>query len=408
MPNHKPMSMTTRKAYLASIYKRYRFSGGKEKSAILDEFCLSTGYQRKYAIRLLNAPLRLTPTVCHGKRETYTNEDIYYLKKVWDVLDYPCGQRLRSMVPEMMTVLERCGELVVPEAVATHLLAMSAPTMDRRLVPFKRSIRRAIHGTTKPGSLLKKQIPIVLSRWDEKRPGYCELDLVAHCGNSASGDFVSTLNITDLATGWTEEEAVVGKAQKRVISAITCIEKRLPFKLVGLDPDNGSEFINWQLFTYCLAKKIEFTRSRPNKKNDNAHIEQKNWTHVRKIVGYQRLETNEQADLLNKLYRGPVRLYMNFFQPTMKLIKKERIGGRLKRRYDVPKTPYQRVLEHPAISLETKERLSALYLTLNPAALKREIEEGIAVLHKAATQRKTKHATVTFSMIERMPVKLHF
>lgn len=402
------MSMTTRKEYLASIYKRYRFSGKKDKVAILDEFCLSTGYQRKYAIRLLSEPLHLAPPVYHGKRETYSNEDIYYLKKIWDILDYPCGQRLAGILPEMMTVLKRCGELAVPEAVTIHLRTMSAPTIDRRLIPFKRAVTRAIHGTTKPGSLLKKQIPVVLSRWDEHRPGYVELDLVAHCGNSALGDFVSTLNMTDLATGWSEEESFVGRAQKRVISAINQIERRLPFKLLGIDPDNGSEFINWQLFTYCLSRKIEFTRSRPNRKNDNAHIEQKNWTHIRKIVGYQRLETPEQADLLNRLYRGPLRLYMNFFQPVMKLVRKERIGGRLKRRYDVPKTPYQRILEHPHITRQTKERLTALYLTLNPVALKREIEQEIVMLHKVATQRKTKQTKVTFSMIERMPVKLHF
>jgi len=404
----KPMSMTTRKEYLTSIYKRYRFSTRKEKVAILDEFCLSTGYRRKYAIRLLNAPLCLTPPVYQGKRETYTNEDIYYLKKIWDVLDYPCGQRLAPMLPEMMSVLERCDELTVPEEVAVRLRKMSAPTIDRRLVHLKRAAIRKIHGTTKPGSLLKKQIPIVLSRWNEKRPGYTELDLVAHCGMNAAGDFVSTLNMTDLATAWSEEEAIPGKAQKRVIFAINQIDRRLPFKLLGIDPDNGSEFINWQLYTYCLARKIEFTRGRPGKKNDNAHIEQKNWTHVRKIVGYQRLETQAQADLLNQLYRGPVRLYMNFFQPVMKLVKKERIGGRLKRQYDTPKTPYQRVPEHPAISPVTKKQLTALYQTLNPVSLKREIEQGIAVLPKAAAQRKTPHTKVTFSMIERMPVKLHF
>jgi hypothetical protein len=404
----KLMSMTTRKEYLASIYKRYRFSSKKEKAAMLDEFCLSTGYQRKYATRLLNAPLHLEPPVYQGKRETYTNEDIYYVKKIWDVLDYPCGQRLAPMLPEMMSVLERCGELTVPDKVAVRLKKISAPTIDRRLAPFKRAVTRAIHGTTKPGSLLKKQIPIVLSRWDEKRPGYTELDLVAHCGNSASGDFVSTLNTTDLATGWSEEEAILGKAQKRVIVAINQIDKRLPFKLLGIDPDNGSEFINWQLYTYCLAKKIEFTRGRPGKKNDNAHIEQKNWTHVRKIVGYQRLETQAQVDLLNRLYRGPVRLYMNFFQPVMKLAKKERVGGRLKRQNDVPKTPYHRVLEHPAISPATKKQLASLYQTLNPISLKREIEQGIAVLHKTITPKKNQQTKVTFSMIKRMPAKLHF
>jgi len=403
------MSIPARKEYLASIYKRYRYAARKGKTSILNEFCRTAGYHRKYAIRLLNAPLVGTsPPRRQGKRETYTSEDIYYLKKIWDTLDCPCGQRMRPMIGEMLVVLERCRELTVPPAVQERLRRISAPTIDRRLAIFKRTTRGKIHGTTKPGSLLKKQIPIALSRWDERRPGYTELDLVAHCGNSAFGDFVSTLNITDLATGWTEEEAVVGRAQHRIIAGLQHIERRLPFPVKGLNPDNGSEFINWQLFTYCLRRKIEFTRSRPNRKNDNAHIEQKNWTHVRKIVGYNRVETEEEANLLNRLYRGPIRLYMNFFQPIMKLVKKKRMGGQLKRQYDVPQTPYQRVTRHPDIPKPIQEKLTNVYQTLNPAALKREIEEGIRVLQWTVKRRKTQESKVTFSMIERRPVKLHF
>ena len=401
------MSMPARREYLASIYRRYRQSTKPEKSRILKEFCRAAGYHRKYATRLLNAPLRRTPVPRRGRGCTYTHEDTYFLKKMWAVLDYPCGQRLQPMVPEMIAVLARFRELMVPVGVADHLRRMSAATIDRRLARCRHEAGRRLRGTTKPGSLLKKQIPIVLSRWNETEPGYTELDLVAHCGNSAAGDFVSTLNLTDLATGWSEEEAILGKAQKRVLSALRGIQGRLPFTLLGLDPDNGSEFINWQLFTYCVQNKIDFTRGRPGHGNDNAHIEQKNWTHVRKVVGYQRLETDAAVAHLNALYRGPLRCYLNCFQPVMKLIKKERAGGHVRRRYDRPKTPYQRVLDSPHVPEETKVKLRAWYATLNPAALKRDIERRLTQLRHLERTQKPSAGIVTFQMTERIPVKLH-
>ncbi len=401
------MSLPTRREYLAAIYHRYRHSAKPEKSRMLKEFGRATGYQHKYAIRLLNRPLRRTPLPRRGRGCTYTNEDTYFLKKIWAILDYPCGTRLQPMVPEMITVLARCRELVVPPGVAGHLRQMSAPTIDRKLARCRHEAGRRLRGTTKPGSLLKKQIPIVLSRWDETRPGFCELDLVAHCGTFSAGDFVSTLNLTDLATGWSEEEAILGKAQKRVLAALRAIQGRLPFALRGLDPDNGSEFINWQLFTYCLQEKIDFTRGRPSHGNDNAHIEQKNWTHVRKVVGYARLETQAAADRLNALYREPLRAYLNCFQPVMKLIEKVRTGGHVKRRYDVPKTPYQRVLDSPQVPEEKKTTLRAWYATLNPAALKRDIERRLTQLRHLERIPKRTPATVTFQMTQRIPVRLH-
>lgn len=401
------MSMPARREYLAAIYRRYRHATKPEKSRILKEFCRATGYHRKYATRILNAPLRRTPAVRRGRGCVYTHEDTYWLKKIWVILDYPCGQRLQPMVPEMIAVLARWRELLVPAGITDHLRRMSAATIDRRLARFRHEAGRRLRGTTKPGSLLKKQIPIVLSRWDETRPGFTELDLVAHCGNSMAGDFVSTLNVTDLATGWSEEEAILGKAQTRVLEALRGIRDRLPFALLGLDPDNGSEFINWQLFHYCGQERIDFTRGRPMRANDNAHIEQKNWTHVRKIVGYQRLETQAAADHLNALYRGSLRAYMNCFQPVMKLVKKERIGGHLKRHYDVPKTPYQRVLDSPDVSAETKTTLRTWYATLNPAALKRDIERRLIQLRHLEATKKTFPVTVTLQMTERIPVKLH-
>lgn len=401
---HMPMS--SRKDYLKEIYKRYRESPKKEKQKILDEFSNNTGYNRKYAIRLLNGVLRLESKKIKrpGRKPIYTNEDIYYLKKVWDILDYPCGERLAPEISEIINAMERCGEWRVPLEVKKRLSEISGKTCDRKLSLWKNQIRKSIYGTTKPGSLLKKQIPIVLSRWDEKRPGYTELDLVAHCGNSAYGDFISTLNLTDLATQWTEQAAIMGKAQKRVKFALDNIEERLPFKLLGIDPDNGSEFINWQLYLHCLEKEIEFTRGRPMKKNDNAHIEEKNWTHVRKIVGYSRLETEEELFLLNQLYRGPLRLYMNYFQPTMKLIKKARVGGILKRQYDQAKTPYQRVLESKYIPESKKQVLRKIYKILNPLKLKQEIETITKQLRSlSAQQKQTPKIIIKKSLKEAMP-----
>lgn len=401
------MSMTARREYLSQIYKRYRFAARQDKTVILDEFCLNTGYQRKYATRILNAPLRAAASRS-GRGETYTGEHVYYLKKIWDILDCPCGQRLKPMLPEMIRVLKRCKELTVPESLAEGLVRMGSATIDRRLEPFRKNIWRRVHGTTKPGSLLKKQIPIVLSRWNEKVPGYTELDLVAHCGMSASGEFISTLNLTDLATGWTESGAVRGKAQIRVKEALQAIETRLPFRLRGIDPDNGSEFINWQLFGYCLEQKIQFTRGRPGKKNDNPHIEEKNWTHVRKIVGYDRLDTTDELEILNSLYQGPLRLYLNFFQPVMKLVKKTRVAGQLKKKYDVPQTPYRRVLKARGIPKSRKQALTTLYESLNPVKLKVEIEQRLKLLTKlvkeqrALTPRK-EAVRVTFPMIDRIP-----
>lgn len=402
--------MPSRKEYLSQIYPRYRQVNKLGKSQMLNEFCATTGYNRKYALRLLNGPL-ITET--HYKRNRpllYSNEHVYYLKKIWDILDNPCAERLKPMLPEMIQVLGRHKELVVPEAIAKQLVKMGERTIDRRLKIFKSRLIRTIHAMTKPGSLLKKQIPMQLSRWNERVPGFTELDLVAHCGLNASGDFISTLNLTDLATGWTESQAILGKAQIRVGEALKTIQRRLPFKLKGIDPDNGSEFINWNLFRYCKQEKIQFTRGRPGKKNDNPYIEEKNWTHVRKIVGYDRLDSNDELEALNSLYQGPLRLYLNFFQPVMRLIQKTRVGGQLKRKYDEAKTPYQRILKARSIGKEKKRALNDLYLTLNPVKLKREIEQHLKLLRKLVQEQKEKRTQperVTFLMSQRIPAKLH-
>lgn len=389
------MSLPSRKEYLRANYGIYRKANWQDRIKIVDEFCKIAGYHRKHALRLFNGTLRLTPIARKPRGKTYGCEIAVYLKQIWSVLDCPCGQRLAPVMQDTIESLERCGEIIVPLPIKEKLLQMKSASIDRMLKREKAIVRRTIHGTTKPGSLLKKQIPVVLSRWDEVIPGYTELDLVAHCGGNPAGDFISTLNVTDLATGWTEASAVQNKAQIHVMQGLKDIKTRLPFPLLGLDPDNGSEFINWQLFRYCQEQNIQFTRGRPGKKNDNAHIEEKNWTHIRKVVGYSRLDQQEQLQLLNNLYRGSWRQYMNFFQPVMKLQKKERIGGHLKRKYDVA-TPYRRIMDYQGkeISKETKQQLKAQYESLNPAQLKRDIEQLITQIVESARKARTAPKTV--------------
>lgn len=375
------MTMPSRLEYIKTAKQRYRKAHSQEKSAILNELCANTGYNRKYAIRQLSAKAALLqPTGFQRKKRkscTYSNEDIYWLAKVWEVLDYPCGQRLSPVLSETLTILISFHELEgIPDSTVAQLHRIKSTTIDDRLFPARQKLHRKLISTTKPGSLIKKHIPIRTASWNESRVGCCEIDTVAHCGESADGDFINSLNITDIPTQWTETVALIGKAQKRIMHGLDTITDRLPFPLVALDPDNGSEFINWQLFRWCMEQKIEFTRGRPYHKNDNAHIEQKNWTHVRKLFGYERLETTEQLNLMNEVYGNEWRLYKNFFIPCMKLRDKQRIGKhgeKIKRVYDTPATPYQRVLSSEQVSHQAKQELTALFKTLNPAQLRREI-----------------------------------
>lgn len=387
------MSLSSRIEYLKKAKPRYLKSDKKEKEKILDEFCKNTGYNRKYATRRLAPQSEINPPkVINRKRGCYyTNEDIYWLSKVWGIMDYPCGQRLEPILPEMIDVLIFHNELNIPETIAEKLKKISSSTIDERLKNYKTKLHRKINSTTKPGSLIKNQTPIRTISWDEFQIGSCELDLVAHCGDSAEGEFLNSLTLTDILTGWTENAAFIGKSQKRVMDGLDDVQQRLPFPLKAIDPDNGSEFINWQLFNYCMEREIDFTRGRPYKKNDNAHVEQKNWTHVRKVFGYKRRETEKEANLMNDLYRNELRLYKNFFLPNIKLIKKERIGKhgeKIKKIYDKAKTPYKRVLECDQVSKEKKEELSKLYKTLNPAELRRSIIRKVDNLNKALNKIK--------------------
>lgn len=382
----KPLSMPARREYLIGKKKTYlKTKERKKKSQILDEICETTGLNRKYVVEQLSSKITLSERKDRQRKvrsKTYGNDVVVPLKKIWNILDCPCGQRLAPVIEQTIEALERHKEIQLSSEMKEKLLTASPSTIDRLLKPWRASVRRTLHSTTKPGSFLKRQIPIQLSVWDEKRPGYSEIDLCAHNGGNPTGVFANTLVDTDLALGWTEQEAFLGKAQKRVLTGLIHIDERRPFQRLGIDSDTGGEFINWLLFTFCQDNSIQFTRGRPGKKNDNPYVEQKNWTHVRKVVGYHRYDTKEQVNLLNDLYRNELRLYENFFQPVMKLTAKRREGGRQHRTYDTPQTPYQRALASPEVSETKKQELRALYITLNPAELRRKIELKLQTLKR--------------------------
>lgn len=378
------MSLKSKCELLEVVRPRYRKANKAEKQKMLDEFTAATGYHRKHAIRVLKNRVQAQN---HLKRKTKTYKTVYQgevvraLEQIWEIYGRICSKRLQPFLPEAIRVLERCQEIELSTDTKERLLKISSASMDRCL----RSVHlQSPHGlsTTKPGSLLKNLIPIrTFTEWDEERPGFMEIDLVAHCGNTTEGQYLNTLTCTDLATGWTDVTALRHRSQEAVSEAVRRMRQRLPFPLLGIDSDNGSEFINDLLYHYCVDEKITFTRSRPYKKNDQAHVEQKNWSVVRHTVGYDRWETEQELELLESIY-DDLRLYINFFQPSCKLIAKERIGNKSIKRYDPAKTPYQRVLERKDISLEAKARLINLYLQLNPVELRRQIDQKTARLWK--------------------------
>ena len=353
------------KEYLGAVQGRYWKAGRKEKGRILDEFVQVTGYHRKAAIRLLTHGYQKSVPRHQGRPKEYGLAVTTALKVAWEASDRLCSRRLQPFLPELVGVLERHGELSLESEVRDQLCQLSPATIDRRLRPHRQRGQRRPFSSTKPGSLLKAQIPIrTFADWNEERPGFLEVDLVAHCGESVEGFYLNTLSAVDVATGWVECQGVWGKGQDRVGSAIHHLAGRLPFPLLGLDSDNGSEFIKHRLLAYCQRKEITFTRSRPYKKNDSAHVEQKNWSVVRRLVGYDRYSSKEALAQLNRLYQL-VRLYTNFFQPVMQLQQKTRQGARVHKVYDQARTPYQRVLEQGVLTDQQQAALTQQYQRLN-------------------------------------------
>lgn len=312
------MTAAARRDYVRAVRPRYAQAPWRAKSAILDEFCATTAYHRTYTLTLLTSPERPAKRRPRHRSSTYSAQVITILAAIWEAAGYPWPARLKAMLPLWLPWVTHHFS-ISPQG-AQHLRTISPRTIARRVQARTRQIRRRLCGRTTPGTLLKHHIPLKTDHWDVTAPGFTEMDLVSHSGNSADGDFLQTLSLTDIHTGWSESQAVMGKGQTAVRPALEELRQALPFALRGVDSDNGSEFINDHLFQYCAARAIQFTRGRPYKKDDNAHIEQKNWTHVRTLLGWDRYDSPEALAALNDLYRHELRLMMTLFQPSVKLI----------------------------------------------------------------------------------------
>jgi hypothetical protein len=375
------MSKKSKDDLTKRMHARYLQASRVEKSRILDEYVAATGFHRKHAIRKLRKGLPECRRERRGRQRTYTGEVVRALAEIWRICGCICGKRLQPFIPEMVTVLERHNELVIDPETRALLLQMSAATIDRRLAPFRQQRGRGL-STTKPGTLLKDAIPIrTFADWDDAKPGFVEMDLVAHCGETTAGQYLQTLTATDVSTGWTECLALLKRSQIAVSEAMVELQGRLPFPLLGVDSDNDSVFINDTLRRHCEGEEITFTRSRPYKKNDQCFVEQKNWSIVRRTIGYRRYESDQALDLLEAIY-ADLRLYVNFFQPVLKLVHKERHGSKVRKRYDEAKTPHQRAMILPAVSAKDKLRLQHRYLQLNPVALRRQIDANLKRLRR--------------------------
>lgn len=367
------MSLKARRELISATTRRYQKASEKEKQIILDEFVAATGYHRKYAIQLLNnrPPDRETGKKSPSKpRERKYDENVQTaLVCVWEAANRICSKRLVPFLPELVAVMERFGHLVLEEDVRERLLSISPSTVDRLLYKTRRGRKGTGIGTTKPGMLIKNQVPIrTFSEWDEARPGFMEADLVSHCGTFTSGQFIQTLVMTDIASGWTEFSALLFRDQDTVLSAIIALRAQLPFDLLGLDTDNGTEFLNYSLLSYCFDEEITFTRARPYKKNDQCFVEEKNGSIVRKFIGYDRFEGLEPYQIFTALY-AQLRLYVNFFQPSLKLLEKTREGSKVFKKYDQAQTPYQRLKNTEHVSDSAKLQLKEQYESLDPIKL---------------------------------------
>jgi hypothetical protein len=362
-----------------SMSERYRKASRALKGRILDEVCAATGFHRKYAITriALIESSRPAKKVAgrRGRRKAYSRETLAVVVRVWEAAGHPWSARLKAILALWMPAIKK--RYRVTARVETQLESISPRTIDRALADRKRDLRRRIYGRTKPGTLLRQQIPIKCESWDVDSAGHLELDTVAHCGTSTEGLFAYSFNLTDIGSTWDETRCVLGKGEEGILDAFSEMTGALPFKVLDIDSDNGGEFINHHLYNHCQKEDIGFTRSRPYKKDDNAHIEQKNWTHVRKIVGWDRYESLEAVAAINDLYRNELRLFMNLFQPSVKLIRTERRGSRRTRRYDAPRTPLDRLAEMPGADRYKVEELLRLRRRLDPFTLAETINKKL-------------------------------
>ncbi|MFU2158921.1 integrase catalytic domain-containing protein [Caldisericum sp. AR60] len=420
------LSLKEKKAVIREESRLYKKTTKKEKEKILDEFVKLTGYSRCYASYVLRTyGKKVIVELENGKRNVFVGDDLYSerglkirkrkreriygeevfnaLVYLWKMSDYLCGKRLSVYVKEIIPVLERFNEFPFNEEVKEKLISISPATIDRLLKNEKNKFKLKGKTLTKPGTLLKHSIPIrTFSEWNEEEPGFVEADLVGHDGGNLRGEFLYSLDVTDVHTGWTETRAIKNKAQVWTFNALKEIRREFPFPIKGIDSDNGSEFINAHLLNYCEKEHITFTRARPYRKNDNCFVEQKNYSVVRRAVGYVRYDTDGELKIMDKLY-SVLRLYTNFFLPSMKLREKTRIGSKVMKKYDKPKTPYERILESEKVSEEVKEKLRRTYETLNPLLLKRQIDKITQELSRAYDKKMKERAKKTQKTDVKLP-----
>ena len=384
------MTRPARHEYAAALRARYRAARKSERGQLLDEFCRTTGCHRKAAIRLLRrAPVRRTGR--RGRPRRYGPELVPVLSRLWELADRPCGKLLAPVLPALLDALGRHGELPLPPAVHARLRTLSAATLDRLLGPVRRRLGRQPRRPPGPGAALRAQVPLrTFGEWDQVAPGALQGDLVLHCGESTAGFYLASLVTVDVATSWTELEAVWGLGQQRVGTGVHHIRQRLPFPLREWHTDNGSEFLNRVLPPWCRREGIRVTRGRGYRKNDQAWVEQKNWLAVRRLVGYDRYRSHAAYRLLQRLY-GLLRWRLNFLRPVRKLMHKRRVGAKVIKRYDRAQTPYQRLLASGVLPAAQRDALAREFRALNPVTLARQIDQTLDALWKLRESHETRN-----------------
>jgi len=382
------LTLAERRAVTETTAVRYMLASKRGKSLILDELCANTGWHRNHARKALRLALGPKVATPRSPRPTkYGDDAIAALVVCWQVLNMPAGKRLAPMLGELVGVLRHFGELTIEEGTAELLVSMSAATIVRRLAGERAKLRPHGRVGTKPGSLLKNQIPVrTWAQWDDARPGFVEIDTVWHDGGVRGGGHISTLTVTDVATGWTETRSIAERTGKCVKAALDDIVRAMPFPILGVDSDNGSEFINDDLFDWCTKRRITFTRSRPGNKNDGCHVEQKNWSVVRMAVGYYRYDTASELLLLNEIWHLQSQL-TNFFYPQQKLVSKVRTGAKVSKKHDEAATPFHRAVDHPNMAAQRILALKRTHSLINPAATRRQVQALTAQLFTLATTK---------------------
>lgn len=384
------MNKEAKEQYMDALRKQYADASKKKKGELLDEYCRNAGMERKYIIK------KIRYTVKTKKKEERKPRKEYYdgfvkaaLVELWNIFDRPCGQRLRPLLATETNRLRHMKEIICTDDVAKKLKQISSAAIDRALTHEKEALRLRQQYAKKRNPLLCRQVPVKTSaEFNRSITGQIQIDCVEHCGTSASGEYIHSLSTTDVCSGWWEGEAIMGKGQERALAALKNARERTPLSWIELHPDNGGNLLNYHMHEYAQKEELAFSRSRPYKKNDNCFVEQKNSTHIRQVIGYLRYDTQEEFDCINDLYCNELRLFKNFFQPVMKLCEKTRVGGRIHKRYDVPKTPYHRLVESSQISKKQKQQLKVVYKSQNPAELKRTIDTKLVTLYNLYQKKK--------------------